>query len=112
MLAAGAASAAGRGRAGPQPQDANAPIQVSSDRFDADLNAKTGVYSGNVLIVQGGMKLRADTVRINTIAGKPDKIFANGNVVFNAPNGTAKGDAGGRLRRRAAADHDDGPASS
>ncbi|HEX4861040.1 MAG TPA: LptA/OstA family protein, partial [Rhizomicrobium sp.] len=26
--------------------------------------------------------------------GKPDKIYANGNVLFVAPNGTAKGDAG------------------
>jgi lipopolysaccharide export system protein LptA len=94
LLTAGAASAQVSGGLGLNPKDANAPIQVSSDRFDADLNAKTGVYSGNVLIVQGGMKLRADTVRINTTAGKPDKIFANGNVVFNAPNGTAKGDAG------------------
>ncbi len=54
------------------------------------LNAKSGVYSGNVLVSQGEMKLRADTVRVNTTAGKPDKIFANGNVVFNAPNGTAR----------------------
>ncbi|MBV8978605.1 MAG: lipopolysaccharide transport periplasmic protein LptA [Alphaproteobacteria bacterium] len=75
-------------------KDANAPIQVSADRFDADLNAKSGVYSGNVLIVQGDMRLRADKVRITTVAGKPDKIFADGNVVFDAPSGSAKGDTG------------------
>jgi lipopolysaccharide export system protein LptA len=79
---------------GLSPKDANAPIQVASDNFDADLNAKTGVYTGNVIITQGDMTLRADKVRINTVAGKPDKIYANGSVVFVAPNGNAKGDAG------------------
>jgi lipopolysaccharide export system protein LptA len=74
--------------------DADAPIQVSSDRFDADLNSKTGIYSGNVVVVQGDFKLRADKVRVNTTQGKTDKIFAFGNVVLTAPNGNAQGDNG------------------
>ncbi len=74
--------------------DANAPIQVSADRFDADLNSKEGVYSGNVLVIQGDFKLRADKVRVNAPTGKPDKIFAYGNVVFTAPSGNAQGDNG------------------
>jgi lipopolysaccharide export system protein LptA len=75
-------------------RDANAPIQVSADRFDADFNAKSGVYSGNVIVVQGDFHLRSDKVRVNVIDGKPDKIFAYGNVVFSAPNGNAQGDNG------------------
>ncbi len=75
-------------------RDANAPIQVSSDRFDADFNSKTGVYSGNVVVVQGDMRLRSDKLRVNVIDGKPDKIYAYGNVVFAAPNGNAQGDNG------------------
>ena len=74
--------------------DANAPIQVSADRFDADLNSKEGVYSGNVVVIQGDFKLRADKVRVNAPTGKPDKIFAYGNVVFTAPSGNAQGDNG------------------
>jgi lipopolysaccharide export system protein LptA len=93
-LSCGAASAEVANSLGLSQKDMNAPIQVSSDRFDADLNAKTGVYSGNVLVIQGEMKLRADKMRINTTAGKPDKIYADGNVVFVAPSGSAKGDAG------------------
>ena len=93
-LCAGPASAQVTTGLGLSPKDANAPIQVSSDNFDADLNAKTGVYTGNVIIVQGDMTLHADKVRINTVAGKPDKIYANGSVLFVAPNGNAKGDAG------------------
>src|ERR1700743_2973091 len=75
-------------------RDANAPIQVSADRFDADFNAKSGVYSGNVIVVQGDFHLRSDKARVNVVAGKPDKIFAYGNVVFAAPSGNATGDNG------------------
>jgi lipopolysaccharide export system protein LptA len=93
-LCAGPACAQVTTGLGLSPKDANAPIQVASDNFDADLNAKTGVYTGNVIITQGDMTLHADKVRINTVAGKPDKIYADGSVVFVAPNGNAKGDAG------------------
>jgi lipopolysaccharide export system protein LptA len=75
-------------------RDSNAPIQVSADRFDADFNAKTGVYSGNVVVIQGDFRLRSDKVRVNVVDGKPEKIFAYGNVVFTAPNGNAQGDNG------------------
>jgi lipopolysaccharide export system protein LptA len=75
-------------------RDANAPIQVSADRFDADFNAKSGVYTGNVIVVQGDFHLRSDKVRVSVIDGKPDKIYAYGNVVFAAPNGNAQGDNG------------------
>ncbi len=91
------------GAAGPLPakHDANQPIAVSADRFVAEKNpasgnngAITGTYTGNVIITQGEIRMRADTVRINVISGKPDKIYANGNVVVNSASGTATGDAG------------------
>ena len=41
-------------------RDNNAPIAIASDSFQADLNAKTGTYSGNVMVSQGDMKLRAN----------------------------------------------------
>jgi lipopolysaccharide export system protein LptA len=75
-------------------RDANAPIQVSADHFDADFNSKAGTYTGNVIVIQGDFHLRADKVRVNVVAGKPDKIYANGNVVFTAPAGNAQGDNG------------------
>jgi len=81
--------------------DANQPIAISADRFVAEKNPAagnggqiTGTYSGNVLITQGEIKMRANSVRINVIGGKPDKIYANGNVVVNSPSGTATGDNG------------------
>ena len=75
--------------------DNNAPINISSDSFQADLNAKSGTYNGNVVVVQGDTKLRANQVRILTVDGKADKITANGHVVVDSPaSGTATGDNG------------------
>ena len=74
--------------------DASAPIQVSAKNFLADANAKTGTYVGDVLVTQGNLHLRADKLRVNVVDGKPDQIFAMGNVVFDAPSGAARGDNG------------------
>jgi len=81
--------------------DANQPINVSADRFMAEKNPDggaagtiTGTYSGNVIITQGDIRMRANTVRINVIGNRPNKIFANGNVVVNSASGTATGDNG------------------
>jgi lipopolysaccharide export system protein LptA len=82
-------------------RDTNQPINVSADRFMAEKNPDggaagtiTGTYSGNVIITQGEIRMRADTVRINVIGSKPNKIFANGHVVVNSASGTATGDNG------------------
>ena len=48
-------------------RNANAPINISSDSFQADLNSKTGTYNGNVVVVQGDTKMRSNSVRISTI---------------------------------------------
>lgn len=75
--------------------DSNAPINISSDSFQADLNGKTGTWQGNVVVVQGDMKLRANSVRMTTVNGKADKVLANGNVVVDSPSsGTATGESG------------------
>jgi lipopolysaccharide export system protein LptA len=65
------------------PHDNNAPIDISSDTFQADLNGKSGTWTGNVIVIQGDMKLRANTVHMTTVNGKADKVMANGNVVVD-----------------------------
>ena len=94
-------SVAAQGAPAPAHHDANQPIAISADRFVAEKNPAdpkggqiTGTYSGNVVITQGEIRMRANTVRINVIGGKPDKIYANGGVVVNSPSGTATGDSG------------------
>lgn len=74
--------------------NADEPINVSADTFLADIKGKTGTYSGNVIVTQGSMKLRADRVRVNVRDNKPDKIEAAGHVVFDSASGTARGDVG------------------
>ena len=78
-----------------QSKGANLPIDVSADSSVVDMNSKSLTYSGNVVVKRGDVRLRANSVRVNAAAGgKPDKIFANGNVVVDSPNGTVSGDSG------------------
>ena len=94
-LPAGGALAAPAAKPVIAPHDSNAPISISSDSFQADLNAKSGTYTGNVVITQGDMKLRANTVKLTTVNGKADKVVASGNVVVDSPkSGTATGENG------------------
>jgi lipopolysaccharide export system protein LptA len=88
-LPASAQQAMGLGK-----HDSSAPIEVSANSFQADINARTGTYVGNVIVKQGDFRLRADKVRVNVVQGKPDRIFADGNVFFDAPSGNAQGDNG------------------
>jgi lipopolysaccharide export system protein LptA len=75
--------------------DNSAPINISSDSFQADLNGKTGTWSGNVVVVQGDTKMRSNSVRMSTVNGKADKVLATGNVVVDSPkSGTATGENG------------------
>lgn len=77
------------------PGNSKAPINISSDTFQADLNGKTGTWSGNVVVVQADMKMRANSVRVTTVNGNPDKVTASGNVVVDSPkSGIATGDTG------------------
>jgi lipopolysaccharide export system protein LptA len=78
-------------------RDADAPINIAADKFVADENAKTGTWSSNVVISQGDMRMRANSVRMNVVGkdNKPDKIFAQGGVVVDSPtSGTVTGDTG------------------
>lgn len=93
LLAAPAAQPAAKPILGPR--DDNAPIDISSDSFQADLNGKTGTWTGNVVVVQADTKMRANSVRMTTVNGKADKIMASGNVVVDSPkSGIITGDNG------------------
>ncbi len=75
-------------------KDPNAPIEVSAENVVADATAKTLTYTGNVMIRQGEVRMRANTVRVNEVDGHADKVFAQGGVVVDAPSGMATGDNG------------------
>ncbi len=80
----------------------NEPINVSADNFIAEKapvksgpGVINGTYSGNVVVTQGDMRLRADTVRLLIVGGHAERAFANGHIVIDSPNsGTATGESG------------------
>ena len=77
--------------------DANAPINISADKFLADSNAKTGTWTGNVWSCRATCACAPIPCASMSIGkdNKPDKIFANGNVVVDSPtSGTVTGDNG------------------
>jgi lipopolysaccharide export system protein LptA len=66
-----------------QQGDASAPIEVEADRFDLDNRAGTAVYTGDVAIRQGSMRLTGERVEIRRNAeGKLSRAIASGNRAY------------------------------
>ena len=86
----------------PPPGNAREPVNVSADNFIAEKvpmksgpGIINGTYTGNVVITQGNVKMRADSVRVLMVGGHAEKAFANGHIVITSPSsGTATGDSG------------------
>jgi lipopolysaccharide export system protein LptA len=76
--------------------DSSAPINIAADKVTADLNAKTVLYSGNVVVTQGDIRMHAEAMKVLTNEGKAAQtIEANGAVVVDSPaSGTVTGDTG------------------
>ena len=74
--------------------DSNKPIAVNADNFVADLKAEMGTYTGNVIVIQGAMKLHADQVVVHAPQGKASNMQAQGHVVIDSASGTATGETG------------------
>ena len=74
--------------------DNSAPINISSDNFVGDTQTKIGTYIGNVVVIQGDYKLRADKMNVHVVDGKASVIDGAGNVLFNSGIETASGDTG------------------
>jgi lipopolysaccharide export system protein LptA len=99
MLALGPAAAL----AAPAPTSAAKPalkpecvINMDMDKADASIvSGKGGVATGNVVVTQCGMKMRADTVRVTMANNQYDKIIATGKVVLiSEKSGVITGDNG------------------
>lgn len=77
--------------------DANAPIDVASDRIEVQDRADRAIFAGNVKVRQAQLSL--DTERLTvayTSAGglQIDRLDASGGVVVRSPSETARGDFG------------------
>jgi lipopolysaccharide export system protein LptA len=92
LLALGGAAAAAPA---PGPKK-SCELALDADKVEANVvGGKGGVASGNVVITQCDMKLRADTVRVMMANKQYDRIVANGKVLLiSAKSGVVSGDTG------------------
>ncbi|MDS9466647.1 lipopolysaccharide transport periplasmic protein LptA [Paracoccus sp. MBLB3053] len=74
-------------------QDVKAPVEVTADSLQVDQQTGLAVFSGNVLIGQGGMRLSADRVTVTYSSDSRDRISAlkaEGNVTLASGSDAAE----------------------
>ena len=64
--------------------DSSAPVEVAADSLTVDQDTGTAVFSGNVVIGQGNLRLSAGSVRViyDEATGDITKLNASGGVTF------------------------------
>ncbi|MFC7702727.1 lipopolysaccharide transport periplasmic protein LptA [Plastorhodobacter daqingensis] len=73
--------------------DTSLPVEVTADQLEVDQADGTAVFTGNVTIGQGAMRLTADRVRVEYAAGGVNRIarlLASGNVTLASGNEAAE----------------------
>lgn len=61
------------------PNDREQPVKVSADKLEANRSQNLSVYSGNVVISQGSLQIRADRVEVHgNTKGEINKVIATG----------------------------------
>lgn len=76
--------------------DTSLPVEMKSDQLSIDQTNGEAIFSGNVIVIQGEMRMTADTVRVEygTEAGRVERLFASGNVLLvNAKDAAESDDA-------------------
>ncbi|SIS54230.1 lipopolysaccharide export system protein LptA [Roseivivax lentus] len=69
---------------GTMQQDSSLPVEVSADQLSVDQSSGTAIYSGDVVVGQGDMRLAAAQVRVVYIegAGQIERLEATGGVTL------------------------------
>lgn len=64
--------------------DSSSPVEVAADSLTVDQDTGTAVFSGNVVIGQGDLRLSASSVRViyDEATGDITKLNASGGVTF------------------------------
>lgn len=70
--------------------DSDKPINISAQTQQADFNAETITYTGEVRIQQGDLFLRADKVMAEAPDSKLVRVTASGDVVITSQDATAR----------------------
>ena len=69
----------------PAAKRADAPINIDSDSFQADLNGKTGTWRGNVVLKKGKDVMRGSQLSVNLVTGQA--TLGGGVKSQNSPGG-------------------------
>lgn len=74
-------------------QDSSLPVEIESDQLQVDQTAGTAVFTGDVRVKQGDMRMTAPRVDVTygTEGGKIDHIHASGGVTLSSPTEAAEG---------------------
>jgi len=78
------------------------PIEIEADNLEIQQDKQVAIFAGNVMAVQGTLRLHAQTLRVHYLTGKNRgkegqsiaKIDAIGQVFFSSERETAQGDEG------------------
>ena len=77
--------------------DSNAPVDVAADRIEVQDRSDRAIFSGNVVVRQGGLTLTAARLTVAYSSGggiELRRIDATGGVTVRGPSETARGDIG------------------
>ena len=80
---------------GPFRQDPEEPVEVTSERLEVDDEAGIATFIGDVIVVQGQMRLNAPRVRVEYSSGEAGQIefmHATGGVTMVNGEETAEGE--------------------
>ncbi|OSP54690.1 lipopolysaccharide transport periplasmic protein LptA [Pseudoruegeria sp. SK021] len=79
--------------------DPDAPVEVAADKLDLAQSEGTAIFSGNVVVTQGEMKLTAQQIVVTyltlpdgSLGTDVDTIAATGDVVMVTPSEAAEAD--------------------
>jgi len=61
--------------------DKTQPLEIEADSFHLDDAKEVTVYSGNVIVTQGSIKILADKITIHGTRGTTNRVIAVGNPV-------------------------------
>lgn len=73
------------------------PVEVTSDELQVDQTANTATFKGNVIVIQGDMRLSSDSVLVeygpSEEGGRSriQKMTASGGVIMTSPTESAEG---------------------
>ena len=62
-------------------EDVQQPITIEADQAVLDENKQTSIYTGHVILKQGGIEVKADTVIVHTNDGQLRRVIVEGSPV-------------------------------